>query len=170
MKNVETAEPLLPLAGTPAPDVGYDKNAGKELGYVLIAVALLAFIPYMGWIFSITTLVIASVLSCGCCCASNYNMAPRTRAYVKAVLAAWLMTVVFSLVYIAVLLVCLFSAAGDLSKLANSTDDEIKQSLEHWNFWETVGVLGVGPLIVFILNIICSVLVVVFAFLFTFHR
>ena len=158
----------LPLVDAAADRGGRDKNAGKELGYVLIAAALLSFIPYLGWVFSITTLVLASVLVCGCCCARDYDLAPRTRGYAKAVLAAWLLSLVSSLVYAGVALAYVAKHVGDLSDAY--TDDEIRQALEHWNFWETIGVLGVGPLIVFIFNIVCSVVVVVFAFLFTFHR
>merc|ERR1712029_778956 len=156
-------EPLLPVVAEVHGD-GYDEKAGVELGYVLVAGSLLMFVPFISEIASITTFVVACVLVCGCCCAKDYNMAPRTRGYAKGVLAAFCISFVFSMIFVGIVISQVSNMAGG----GEMTAEEAQQYFA--NIWKDFGAFGIGATIVMVLMIIASLGVVTFSCLFTFKR
>ena len=70
-----------------------DDNAGKGMGiaiFVLLIIGTVSafFIPlwYIGLASYIFAFVLASVLTCGCCCAKNYNLKPHVKIMATATL------------------------------------------------------------------------------------
>jgi hypothetical protein len=83
--------------------IEYDDNAGKGMGiamFVLIIVGFVsAFIPYLNFISSacyIAALVLASILTCGCCCAKQYKLKPRAKKMATATLITLILLFVVS--------------------------------------------------------------------------
>lgn len=88
-KDVEAQETYP--ADAPAAVSGYDDEAGKSLGIAMFALLVIGF--GIGWIggntgliFIVAPLVIASTITCGCCCASNLNLDPKVKRWSTATL------------------------------------------------------------------------------------
>ena len=76
--DVESQEPASTTI------INDNDNAGKGMGiaiFVLIIVGTVSafFLPYISSACYIAALVLASVLTCGCCCAKNYNLKPHVK-------------------------------------------------------------------------------------------
>jgi hypothetical protein len=98
-----------------------DERAGMGMGialFVLILVGLLGcitgYIMYLGYnglpmlvpssIFVIAAIVIASVLSCGCCCAGKYKLRPRVKKWVTATLVVLCLLLAIQIIVIVLLI------------------------------------------------------------------
>jgi len=89
------------------------KTDGKGIGYVMMATTIIAlltsFIPSFSWITmyicTVITLVLSSVISCKCCCGSNYKLISRTRRYAIVILTITIVQVLF---YVIMMLAILF--------------------------------------------------------------
>ena len=84
-----------------------DDNAGKGMGiamFVLIIVGTVSafFIPYLSSACHIAALVLASVLTCGCCCAKNYNLKPHVKKMATATLVTLILLFVVNIIYVLV--------------------------------------------------------------------
>lgn len=87
-----------PAAAAPVSSPGeYEEDAGKGLGIANFVLLLVAFIsgwitmviPALGYVYLICTIaaiIIASTVSCGCCCASNLKLNPKVKRWNDAVL------------------------------------------------------------------------------------
>ena len=145
----------------------YDREAGKSLGYVLIATAVLTYVPWVGGVASLTTFIVACVIVCGCCCARDYNMSPSTRGYAKGVLGAYCASFILAMI---------FAGLGISFVMSNTPDDDPDNwTPEEWerqygDVWKNFSSFGIGATIVFILLLAANAMVVVFACLFTFKR
>jgi len=85
--DVESQEPKE-VMGENTTMIDDDDNAGKGMGitiFVLIIGFVSAFfIPYISLPCFIAALVLASVLTCGCCCVKLYNLKPRVKKMATA--------------------------------------------------------------------------------------
>ncbi len=95
-----------------------DKRAGMGLGIALfcfILVGILSFLlPLLSVACIITAIVIASILTCGCCCAGNYHLRPHVRKWAVAALVTLCLTFVVSIVGIVITIVV---AGGKVSSM-----------------------------------------------------
>ena len=103
-------------ADAPAADSGYDDEAGKSLGIAMFALLVIGF--GIGWIGGssgliciIATIVIASTITCGCCCASNLNLDPKVKRWSTATLLCLVLLLI--LTFIAVVIALTGVAMGD---------------------------------------------------------
>jgi hypothetical protein len=79
---------------------------GKKIGYAMITITTIGlvtgFVPSFSWITmylcTILTLVLTSIVSCTCCCASKYQMRPRTKGYIIAALCFTILHILFYLI------------------------------------------------------------------------
>ena len=103
--DVESQEPASTTI------INDNDNAGKGMGiaiFVLIIVGTVSafFLPYISSACYIAALVLASVLTCGCCCAKNYNLKP----HVKKMATATLVTLILLFIVSTILTVMLFQS------------------------------------------------------------
>jgi hypothetical protein len=78
-----------------------DDNAGMGMGiaiFILIIIGTVSafFIPYLNSVCYFTALVLASVLTCGCCCAKNYNLKPHVKKMATATLVTLVLVFIVS--------------------------------------------------------------------------
>ena len=102
--DVESQESTVPKAMKENTTMINDvDNAGKGMGIVILIVGTVSafFLPYLSSPCYIAALVLASVLTCGCCCAKNYNLKP----HVKKMATATLVTLVLLFIVSAILTV-----------------------------------------------------------------
>ena len=101
--DVESQESAVPKAmeENTTMIIDDDDNAGKGMGIAIFILIIIGFIitiiigtvsdysniPYLDSACFITALVLASVLTCGCCCAKNYNLKPHVRKMATETLA-----------------------------------------------------------------------------------
>ena len=91
--DVESQESTVPKTMEENPTmIDEDDNAGKGMGiaiFVLLIIGTVSafFIPYISSACIIAALVLASVLTCRCCCAKNYNLKPHVRKMATETLA-----------------------------------------------------------------------------------
>jgi hypothetical protein len=82
--NVESQMTHDPQLAT-AVALGHEQDdAGKELGIALFCTILVGaitsfFFPTLSLVCQIIAIVLASILTCSCCCASNYNLKPHVK-------------------------------------------------------------------------------------------
>jgi hypothetical protein len=94
--DVESQESTVPktMEENTTMIINDNDNAGKGMGiaiFVLLIVGtvsafLLPYLPYISSACYIAALVLASVLTCGCCCAKNYNLKPHVKKMATATL------------------------------------------------------------------------------------
>ena len=127
MADIKNSTPVVTAIAMSAPDVesqeptsnvpkvmedntmADDDNAGKGMGiaiYVLIVVGLASgfFVPPLSSACMIAAIVLASILTCGCCCAKEYNLKPHVKNMATATLVALILLVIVDII-IAVILV-----------------------------------------------------------------
>ena len=101
-----------PLATLAAAGDNADERAGMGLGIALFCLILVGiitfFLPLLSVVCIIAAIVIASVITCGCCCAGDYHLRPHVRKWAVAVLVTLSLTFVVSVVGIAIT----FAVAG----------------------------------------------------------
>ena len=124
--------------------------------------------PFISGFASLATVIIASVLVCGCCCAREYNMEPKTRGYAKGVLWAGVLSFVLGIVYFGIVFWYVYNQASTTSDLANATEQEIEDI--YGNLWQNFGTFSIGATIVGVFMLIATVMVLVFSCLFAFKR
>ena len=102
-QDVESQEPKEVMEQHTTTTIEYDDNAGKGMGiamFVLILVGFVsAFIPYLNFISSacyIAALVLASILTCGCCCAKQYKLKPGVKKMATATLITLILLFIVS--------------------------------------------------------------------------
>jgi hypothetical protein len=85
-----------------AAEENVDEHAGMGLGialFCLILVGILSFLlPLLSIACIIAAIVIASVLTCGCCCAGNYHLRPHVKKWAMAALVTLSLTFIVSIV------------------------------------------------------------------------
>ena len=108
--DVESQESTFPRAMEEnTTRIDDDDNDGKGMGiaiFILIIIGTVSafFIPYLSSACYIAALVLASVLTCGCCCAKNYNLKP----HVKKMATATLVTLVLLFIVSTIVAVMVF--------------------------------------------------------------
>ena len=108
-------------------------DPGKRLGIVLFCNILgglitTFFLPFLSIVCQISAIVIASALTCGCCCAANSNLEPR----VKKLAAATLVALCILIILQSIATVIIFAAVDEASSTAtisDSTDNDVVASL-----------------------------------------
>ena len=96
-------------AAAPVSSGEYDEDAGKGLGIANFVLLLVAFVLgwfgttmiVLGWIaFAcvVATIIIASTISCGCCCASNLKLNPKVKRWNDAVLVTICIIIVLAII------------------------------------------------------------------------
>ena len=76
-------------------------NAGMGMGiaiFILIIIGTVSafFSPYLSSACYVAALVLASVLTCGCCCAKNYNLKPHVKKMATATLVTLILLFIVS--------------------------------------------------------------------------
>jgi hypothetical protein len=101
-QDVESQEPKEVMEEhTTTPMIEYDDNAGKGMGiamFVLIIVGFVSafFLPYISSACYIAALVLASILTCGCCCAKQYKLKPGVKKMATATLITLILLFIVS--------------------------------------------------------------------------
>ena len=106
-KSAPDVESQEPSSTTMVDD---NDNAGKGMGiaiFVLLIVRTVSafFLPYISSACYIAALVLASVLTCGCCCAKNYNLKPHVKKMATATLVTLILLFIVSTILSVILVI-----------------------------------------------------------------
>ncbi|KAL7547004.1 hypothetical protein ACHAWF_010319 [Thalassiosira exigua] len=82
-----------------------DDDVGKGLGIAMVVLLVVGFvctffIPIISFVCVIATMVIASTLTCGCCCASDYNLKPNVKKFATATLVSLVLMFVVQIIWL----------------------------------------------------------------------
>lgn len=148
-------QPPGAVVGNP-PTYAGNPDAGKGLGIVMFVLLIVSFIttlflvPLITLICLVATIIIASILTCGCCCARDYSLQPKVKKFASATLVSVVLHVVMQIISIILGLALL---------TIDSQRSESSQSA-----LETFFVVVVA------LNLALNVLAIIFSALFTWYR
>lgn len=120
-----TANVVAQQATTTALENEHD-DPGKRLGIVLFCNILgglitTFFLPYLSIACQISAIIIASALTCGCCCAANSNLEPRVKKLAAATLVALCMLIILQ----SIATVIIFAAVDEASSTATISDSTV---------------------------------------------
>ena len=101
-------------------------DEGKGLGitmFVLLIVAFITtfFIPIIAFICLIVTIIIASVLTCGCCCASDYSLQPNVKKFALGTLVSLVLMFVVQIIWLIGFWVANASEVSETGTISQST-------------------------------------------------
>ena len=162
-----------------------DDNDGKGMGiaiFILIIIGTVSafFIPYLSSACYIAALVLASVLTCGCCCAKNYNLKPHVKKMATATLVTLVLLFIVSTIVAVMVFQTLITVMDGYDETTGTFSDDTLNSLIN-GYDETTGtfsditsvpnanmlfILGILSIIVYVLN----VLALIFSGIFTWGR
>ena len=105
-----------------------DPKAGKPLGIAMFSLLIIAFVftflvPIISFIALIATIVIASVITCNCCCAGDFNLPTQVKKYATATLVSLCLMFVMQVIWAVSVIVALTndmesSGTGSISSSA----------------------------------------------------
>ena len=176
--DVESQESTVPktMEENTTMIINDNDNAGKGMGiaiFVLIIVGLVSafFLPYISSACYIAALVLASVLTCGCCCAKNYNLKPHVKKMATATLVTLVLLFIVSAILTVMVIQSVVSVMGGYDETTGTFSDDTLY------YDETTGTVidttSVNVPILLILSIIVYVLnglALIFSGIFTWGR
>ena len=97
-----------------------NNEAGKGFGiatFLLLVITLFfVWLPIIPFICIIISLILASVVTCSCCCASNYNLKPNVKRFAIATLVSLSLMLIVQIIFSIVAAANFeYSAAGTVS-------------------------------------------------------
>ena len=155
-RDVESQQQKVVEAGAKA-NVPRDDNAGKGLGIAMFVLLIIAFIfmflfPIVSFVCIIATIVISSVATCGCCCASNYNLKPNVHNFALATLTSLCLMLVVQLILIIVV----------SATIANDSNPYESLSSTEYSYTSLV--------VAWVVSLVLNIAAIVFSALFTWGR
>ena len=101
-----------------------DSFVGKGMGiaiFVLIIVGFVSsfFLPFLSLPCMLTAIVLESVLTCGCCCAKDYNLAPHVKKWATGTLVTLCLMITIQIITAVLLLTALseeFASTGTVTE------------------------------------------------------
>ena len=131
----------------------HDPEAGKGIGVAMFILLLGAFVlnfvfPFGSFVCIIATIVLSSILSCGCCCASDYNLRANSKTFATSTLVSLCVMLLFQIIYT-------MSVVGNFSSEATDSG----------TINRTSGVLGVWAI-----SVVLNISAIIFSALFTWGR
>eukprot|EP00567_Pseudictyota_dubia_P000956 CAMPEP_0197467946 /NCGR_PEP_ID=MMETSP1175-20131217/65825_1 /TAXON_ID=1003142 /ORGANISM="Triceratium dubium, Strain CCMP147" /LENGTH=182 /DNA_ID=CAMNT_0043004037 /DNA_START=187 /DNA_END=732 /DNA_ORIENTATION=- len=79
---------------------------GMGMGIAMVILTIIAFIfaflpvPFVSFVCMIATIVISSIVVCGCCAAGSYNLKPRTKKFALATLICCSLIFILQIIYL----------------------------------------------------------------------
>lgn len=136
-----------------------DADVGKGMGIAMVVLLVVGFIfnfvfPVISFICIIATIVIASILSCGCCCASDYDLQPDRKRFATATLVSLCLMFVVQIVGFVAIAASAINEASETGTFSQSSFEDA-----------TTGVIIIG-----VVGLVLNVMAVVFSALFTWGR
>jgi len=109
-------------------------DPGKRLGIVLfcnILVGLITtfFLPFVSIVCQISAIVIASALTCGCCCAANSNLEPRVKKLAAATLVALCILIILQSIATVIIFAAVDEEVSSTATISDSTVNDVVASL-----------------------------------------
>jgi hypothetical protein len=128
--DVEAQKPAPAAASSePAAASEYDDEAGKSIGIAMFVCIVVGFVlawipligPYITFCCLIAAIVLASTITCGCCCGANLKLNPKVKRWSTATL---LCLVIQWVLYVIALIVA-YSGAAASAYTYDTTTTEI---------------------------------------------
>lgn len=178
--DVESQESTVPKAmeENTTMIIDDDENAGKGMGiaiFVLLIVGTVSafFIPYLSSACFIAALVLASVLTCGCCCAKNYNLKPHVKKMATATLVTLVLLFIVSIISTVILVKSLMDGYDETT--GTFSDDTLMDGYDYTTgtFSDDTSVnvgMQIMLLIVSIIGYVLIVLALIFSGIFIWGR
>jgi hypothetical protein len=134
--DVESQESTIPKAMEENTTIiiDDDDNDGKGMGiaiFILIIIGTVSafFIPYLSSACYIAALVLASVLTCGCCCAKNYNLKPHVKKMATATLVTLVLLFIVSTIVAVMVFQTLITVMDGYDETTGTFSDDTLNSL-----------------------------------------
>ena len=132
--NVKSQMRGVPQQVTAAALVHDYDNAGKGLGIalfcnILVGVVTAFFLPFVSIVCQISAIVLASTLTCGCCCAANINLKPHVNRWAAATLATFCLLIVLQIIATIILYTAVDEEVSRTGTISDSTANAIVASL-----------------------------------------
>eukprot|EP00567_Pseudictyota_dubia_P004306 CAMPEP_0197434438 /NCGR_PEP_ID=MMETSP1175-20131217/2169_1 /TAXON_ID=1003142 /ORGANISM="Triceratium dubium, Strain CCMP147" /LENGTH=188 /DNA_ID=CAMNT_0042963155 /DNA_START=155 /DNA_END=721 /DNA_ORIENTATION=- len=126
-------------------------DAGKGMGIAMVICTslslLFAFIPvpFVSFVCMIATIIISSILVCGCCCAQEYRLKPNVKKFALATLVCCSLIFILQIIYIAAVL----SVAANEAAATGTISTQTAQGAGAGAFalWIIVLLLNVGAIV-----------------------
>ena len=109
-------------------------DQGKRLGIVLFCNILGGlitsfFLPFLSIVFQISAIIIASALTCGCCCAANSNLEPRVKKLAAATLVALCILIILQIIATVIIFTAVIEDGSSTGTISDSTGNDLVASL-----------------------------------------
>mmetsp|Transcript_11881 Transcript_11881/g.25542 ORF Transcript_11881/g.25542 Transcript_11881/m.25542 type:complete len:195 (+) Transcript_11881:152-736(+) len=136
-----------------------DEEAGKGIGIAMFILLVVGFIfyfinPAVSLVCLVTTIILASILTCGCCCASEYNMKPNVKKFANATLVSLCLMFFVQIVGLVSAWIAVSNEVDNTGKLSSSTAQGA----------------GIGVGLTMALSVILNIMAIVFSAIFTWGR
>jgi len=126
--NVESQMRHVPQQAT-ATALGHENDdQGKRLGNAIFCIILFGgitsfFFPFVSNPLQISDVVIASALTCGCCCcrAANYNLEPRVKKWAAAMLVALCLLIILQIIAFIIVYTAVDDEVSSTGTISDST-------------------------------------------------
>mmetsp|Transcript_41797 Transcript_41797/g.75250 ORF Transcript_41797/g.75250 Transcript_41797/m.75250 type:complete len:182 (+) Transcript_41797:77-622(+) len=148
-----------PTTANPSVYANRDDDAGKGMGIAMVVLLLIGFIftfilPIVSFVCVIATIIIASILTCGCCCASDYNLKPNAKRFATATLVSLCLMFIVQIIWLIAAAAAMSTEASNTGTISQSTVDGA-----------SAGLIAVGAL-----SIVFNIMAIIFSALFTWGR
>ena len=151
-----------------------DDNAGKGMGIVILIVGTVSafFLPYLSSPCYIAALVLASVLTCGCCCAKNYNLKPHVKKMATATLVTLILLFIVSTILFVMVIQSIISVMDGYGydETTGTFSDDTWYDEATGTFSDNTSVNGTMILILSIIGYVLIGLALIFSGIFTWGR
>lgn len=127
-------QPLGDAGENPSTYTG-NPDVGKGLGITMFVLLIIAFvtaffIPIISFICLIATIIIASVLTGGCCCASDYSLQPSVKKLASGTLVWLALMLITQIIWLNGLVTMGASEASETGTITRSIIDK-RETLEN---------------------------------------
>ena len=132
--NFESQMRHVPQQATTAALGHEHDDAGKGLGIalfcnILVGIITSFFLPYVSIVCQISAIVLASVLTCGCCCAANYNLKPHVKKWATATLVTLCLVVILQIIATVIVYTAVGEEVSSTGTISESTANAVVASL-----------------------------------------
>lgn len=159
---VATTEPDIESQRQQQTADAQDENAGRGMGIAMFVLLVVGFIfnfipvigPVVAFVCIIIVIVLSSTISCGCCCASDYNLKPHVKRWSTATLLCLVIMFVVQIIGFVAVLLTVGTEVSNTGTLSQSTVDGSSTAVT----------------IIWVLSIILNILALAFSAIFTWGR
>jgi hypothetical protein len=124
-RKIMAHDPQLAMVAALGHEQDEQDDAGKELGIALFCTILVGaitsfFLPTLSLVCQIIAIMLASILTCSCCCAAKYNFKPHVKKWATATLVTMCLLIILQIIAATII----FTSAGEEMSSTGTISDE----------------------------------------------